>query len=261
MEKVFADAFIQKFEPYYFNHENRDPSINKRAKIIRKDFLDFWDIYKLNGTDKDAEDFVVEHLLKKGVYCTASLAWKAGKVYWNDNSLGFKDSFKNGEDYSIGERGKPLSKKEFDDYLRLLIEKKDVINEFINTKKFQEAYQIALMISDDQSQTPKYFGPVNIINALFFVSCGKAPIYDSFAHKAVRALAMNIAPQSVFMGANPDITETRSVLRMYNEYMCLLKKLFPEYVNKHGNDEFIPRELDRALWVYGHCGREWRPND
>ncbi|MBR6444064.1 MAG: hypothetical protein IKS63_01390, partial [Firmicutes bacterium] len=109
-----------------------------------------------------------------------------------------------------------------------------------------------------KEKSPKNIGPVYIINAMFFVSGGKAPIYDAFAHKAVRSLVMDIAPSEVYLGGNPDKNETKNVVLMYQEYMTLLKKVFScTFKDKTQNDMFISRELDRALWVYGHSTKKW----
>lgn len=101
--------------------------------------------------------------------------------------------------------------------------------------------------------SPKNIGPVYIINALFFLTGGKAPIYDVFAHKAVKALLLNISPSEVYMGGNPDKHDIDNVTAMYLEYILLLKMIFKDEVKIKGKDDmFISRELDRALWVYGH---------
>jgi hypothetical protein len=56
-------------------------------------------------------------------------------------------------------------------------------------------------------------------------------------------------PKEVFVGAAPDKTELDKVLAMYKEYVFLLEQVFG-----YSNSE---RELDRALWVYGHADNQW----
>ena len=264
MERIKnSSAFINTFMPLYFKVFDKYPDSHSRSNTISD-----YGLTGLNETDYDAEQEIIK-LYQAGKYDVWALAWKAGKVCCNsERQLAFADKFEKDNGYSIGERGSIVLKESFDDYLGRLNGIKTQIIDVIkskNPKRFSTAYAMAMFPyrkeKEKKSNTPTNFGPVNIINALFFISSGAAPIYDSFAHKAVRALAMNIAPKNVFMGANPDKTDTESVMRMYGEYMCLLKKLFPEYIYKDGSNEFIPRELDRALWVYGHSDRAWESND
>lgn len=257
------EAFVITFMPLYFKTCDEYPDSQGRSNIIS-----YYGLTALSGTDYDAEQEIMK-LYHDGKYDVMALAWKAGKVCHNsEKQLFFADKFEKDNGYSIGKRGNIVLKESFDDYLKRLNGIKSEIKKVIESKGpmcFSKVYDMAMfphpIEQNKKSNTPTNFGPVNIINALFFISSGAAPIYDSFAHKAVRALAMNIAPKSVFMGANPDKTDTESVIRMYGEYMCLLKKLFPEYIYKDGSNEFIPRELDRALWVYGHSDRAWESND
>ena len=133
-------------------------------------------------------------------------------------------------------------------YINCIKTNKDEIVELIKSKENEDRWEKAYCLAKEG--VPSGVGPVNIINAMFFISNGMAPIYDMFAHKAIRALAMNMTPNCVYMGMNPDKNEVSKVLLMYKEYMLLLKKVFPDKCEKKG--EFISRELDRALWVYGH---------
>ncbi len=74
---------------------------------------------------------------------------------------------------------------------------------------------------------------------------GKYPVYDSFAHKALKALYMKKAPFEIFSGIAPGKYDVDKVINMYNEFLWLLNELFDTYT--------IDRKLDRALWVYGHA--------
>lgn len=241
-----ACRFIKTYRDLYFT-----PDQPEKRKTLG--------ICSLNCTDRNVEDIVMEDM-RSGTFGETAFAWKSGKICWDDGAerIKFRPEFEHIDDcqkYYRNGYGKPVCQDAFNQYCNGLEERKTEILLKIESKSWDEAYCSALF------KAPKNFGPVNIINAMFFISSGAAPIYDSFAHKAVRALAMNIAPKNVFMGANPDKTDTESVMRMYGEYMCLLKKLFPEYIYKDGSNEFIPRELDRALWVYGHSDRAWESND
>ena len=44
---------------------------------------------------------------------------------------------------------------------------------------------------------------------------------------------------------------------MYSEYIWLLNDVFKEEIHKDKSVMFISRELDRALWVYGHASEKY----
>ena len=158
----------------------------------------------------------------------------------------------NGTDYNAEkEIEKLLCQGTFDKYC--LEVDKNQIKEHIENNEWEEAYRIVMEVS------PENIGPVYNINTLFFLTGGKAPIYDLFAHKAVKALLLNISPDEVYMGENPNKNEVEKVGSMYREYMIMLKMVFTDYLKTRKADAmFIPRTLDRALWVYGHAKKKWQ---
>lgn len=88
-----------------------------------------------------------------------------------------------------------------------------------------------------------------MITLIYFLSGGKYPIYDKFAHIAVKALYMNENPKDIFVGGAPGKGNMDQAIGMYKEYCWLLKQVFGKYD--------IDRELDRALWVYGHSKKKY----
>ncbi len=57
-----------------------------------------------------------------------------------------------------------------------------------------------------------------------------------------------MSPSEVFVGEAPDKTNIDEVIVMYNEYCYYLQEVFGR-IN-------IDRDVDRALWVYGHCKKK-----
>ena len=266
-EKDIYDDFVSKYSYLYFVpnslkgvekyttcYQKSDPSDKDRNKKLEE-----VGIHNLNATDYNAEEKVVTEYLSKGTFNEVSLAWKAGRLTWDYklHSLSFinfesedKESYRNG-------LGSLILKTEFDKYCELLSEKKETILRALPSDincidNWKSIYKKHLK----EYNPPKNIGPVYIINALFFLSKGRLPIYDAFAHKAIRALALDIAPNQVFLGTNPDKTDVKGVATMYCEYMMLLKKVFDKQISKDKN-MFISRELDRALWVYGHATQKY----
>ncbi len=94
------------------------------------------------------------------------------------------------------------------------------------------------------------FGYVYILTVQFFITHGRFPIYDKFAHVAALAIDQGLPP------ASPPKSHVRYGLTKwshYHSYMNLLariKNICPQCVADP--PMFISRDLDRALWVYGH---------
>jgi hypothetical protein len=104
------------------------------------------------------------------------------------------------------------------------------------------------------------YGSVYLISSLFFLSGGHIPIYDYYAHVAVKALLYDVNPQDVFVAGAPGRNEysrgdknKNSAVNLLFEYKRLLHNLFngTEFYDQNGM--LISRELDQALWVYGHA--------
>lgn len=96
---------------------------------------------------------------------------------------------------------------------------------------------------------PAGFGSVYLITLLFFISGGEYPIYDQCADKALMAIKNNVMPgEKVYYKPLPD-RKSRKFLQIfdgqYGEYIKSLKELFTEEYK-------FNRDIDRALWVYGH---------
>lgn len=249
---ISVEKIIRDFEYLYFNPESCPDAFleehYKKKNCSKQDYIEAIDkrlgINKLNWTDYNAEKEVVDKLLKKQIFDENAIAWKAGKVEWRNGKLETKDFIDEDNNNYINGYGGKINKKDFDTYYSCLNQQHDKINENIENDKWAEAYESALYNS------PKNMGVVNIINALFFITGGKAPIYDAFAHKAVKALLLDIAPSEVYLGSNPGKNDVNNVMAMYKEYRILLYKIFGDGITENGM--FISRELDRALWVYGH---------
>lgn len=91
------------------------------------------------------------------------------------------------------------------------------------------------------------FGNVYILTVLFFISRGRFPIYDRYAHIAAQAIHKDLRPNSHVR------YEELQKWADYDRYMNLLRtinKACPQ--SSEIESMFVPRPVDRALWVYGH---------
>lgn len=238
MLHVNAESFIKTYSHLYFIPSADDEKINK--EIHEKG------IKNLRPVNKGAERFIVQEYLKKGRFDERPFAWKSGEYEWEDGELIIRQP--NEKEYAQM-YGKTVSIAEFKRYCEKLEQRSSEINESIISKNWSAAYGKCV------TYAPNGFGPVSIFNSLFFISKGKLPIYDRFAHIAVRALALELTPTEIYMGANPNKSESMAIL-MFEEYIKLLEGVFENSASIN-NEMFISRELDRALWVYGHASKNY----
>ena len=91
-------------------------------------------------------------------------------------------------------------------------------------------------------------GSVSLIALLFFITQGELPIYDRYAEIALKAIAGNIRPgQEVRYAELPGKNDTASEIwkSRIQPYINTLEMFF-------GDEWERNRDIDRALWVYGH---------
>lgn len=191
------------------------------------------------------------------------MAWKAGRLSANTDKIISSDdelnlyakSFEKNGNYLNG-YGKPINKKLLDTYIDDLNATAQEQNTILDRAGedaiacFSKLYDKFLekmpkdLTSDGKEKRLPNFGTVYLINLIYFRSEGKFPIYDQFAHKAVKALFANASPANIYIGPAPDKEEQTKVVALYREYLWLLDKVFGRIK--------IERKLDQALWVYGH---------
>lgn len=246
------------------SNANNDFELNKdNWKDYQKDLANAYfpkeeDAPKLTGISikndisRTFEDkTIVGNYLKNGITNETVVAWKAGRLVEAKDDIKYIPQTSKEKNYLNG-YGKPIKKEELDKYLKFVNEEYKKIE---NKSDFSCVYNSLV----SEKNVPRNFGSVYIINLIYFKSKGTFPIYDKFAHKAVKALHMNKSPHEIFVGDAPGKYEVNKVVNMYQEYVWLLDEVFPEGQKQIGitgdeNQEvYISRELDRALWVYGHA--------
>lgn len=91
-------------------------------------------------------------------------------------------------------------------------------------------------------------GTVYMITMLYFISKKKCPIYDRFAMKAIEAIVNDVKLGNFIKDIQlPDKNskEFKNIMKCkMKEYIDNLKVVF--------GDDYQNRDVDRALWVYGH---------
>ena len=93
-------------------------------------------------------------------------------------------------------------------------------------------------------------GPVYILALCSLIKSGTEPIYDKFTDIALDAIGddTKVIWASISYKEMPDKKSERSVMKRYDSFKDKLKVHF-------GNEWQKDRNIDRALWVYGHMFR------
>lgn len=160
------------------------------------------------------------------------IAWKAGRLKIDENGE-YKWDGKNGMGNTI---------VNIDKYLKEINNQRSVICGWLAQGDVQSAYQKLLDLNVQCGV--KQFGTVYIITLIYFLSKGKYPIYDKFAHKAIMAIDSNRNPMDITVASPPDKSSVAKVINMYTEYYKKIEEIFGSYR--------LTRKQDQALWVYGH---------
>lgn len=254
MSKIDAYSFIKYYSRFYFD----DPA----NPISEEEFETAGVPKNLKRTNRNLEKYIITKKLKERVFDAEAFAWKAGKAKWNENKKKLDpinplpEKMANISGY-IENENNTISMDEFNDYIKK--HSIEINNYNLNLPKGRKE----LFLKIQNSYSLSNYGTVFIINQMFFLSKGAVPIYDQFAHIAVKALLMHVSPLEVFVPGAPSKNDPPKgednyypATNILEEYMWLLNEVFPSEIHKDG-EMYISRELDRALWVYGHATKKW----
>lgn len=269
-DKVNIQEFIDTYRKFYFKEgiDGRPASEDDKGVV---------GIQGLNQTENRLEKYIVNKL-KNGIYDVEVFAWKAGKaksytkddvfVYnapWPDELITLYGGkiIRHADTKIDRKKIKAINAAAFDTLMNELLRNLGEISSYnLGTpngrkKLYKEIFEKSNIDN---------WGTVNIINYMFFRSQGQVPLYDKFSHKAIRALYENESPSDIFLNAAADKTNVEQAMVMYEEYIRLLHKVFnKEDLKKNVNKSeyeipgmMISRELDQALWVYGHATKKFQ---
>ncbi len=233
--------FVNKYkDDYFWGMENYLVSnLHRSSSYVEKEIEEILKKVKVN------EPYSVRDVVRL-------LAWKIGKI---DHKESEKESTEEIVAFRYIDGWKDVEKQMNSDevFARLRSNKEDfpigkiayyLVSDMDNLKDLAKKDDPREFFETFCKRSFKGLGTVYIFTLLFFLSGGKYPIYDQFAHKAAKAIVLDKNPNDVFVGYSPSKTEIDKALSMYNEYRWLLSLIF--------GDESIERDQDRALWVYGH---------
>ena len=207
------------------------------GEIINKDiFLDFYSKSYYLTANHEVETLITQ-LIGKETYSETDvfriIAWKTGNI------LSFK-SKENAIKYKEGWIEETLSGYIYG-YILNIKELTKMINE-TPAKPEEFLSKIAPCKVLSKKGVSKALGNVYAITFLYFKSNGSCPFYDSFAQKAITAIANKKAPPYKIENPSYDFSSFKSI---YYAFCSEVKAVFPDYSSHH-------RRIDQALWVYGH---------
>lgn len=255
------DDFVKYYNASYFT--DSDDKISYETRCGKKNYV--------KKSSKYVEN-LIEHILEKNYDSFTSsdialiLAWKIGKIKHSasENKLKLNCNWCSQlGDYSSGEflkwNGEPI--KQYGDKRKIVLDVKNIadylksngseLNDLIDKGDIQLAFD--KLIKENWTG----MGPVYLITLLYFITNrqhpGKCPIYDRFAMRALLAIKSNKKiGEFVECGKLPDKSNkncSQIVSKRMKEYISLLNEIF-------GDDYKYDRNVDRALWVYGHLFKD-----
>lgn len=231
-KEIKQDEFIAVYSDVYYmdNHSNINVNgITKNSLYIENE------IDRLLKEEIKTEKDVI-HIL----------AWKIGKIKHRESEKNqrfeYASDWANSEEGKVKRYGKEIDIKPFAQYIA-----KNIKDLFATADKDPQKVMNQL-----KEQSPNGIGTVYLITLLYFISNGKYPIYDRFAMMALDVIIQNKNPgEFVLYKELPDKNSTQfaHIMSIYQiNYVDKLEKIFEK---KYQTD----RDIDRALWVYGHLFR------
>lgn len=103
-------------------------------------------------------------------------------------------------------------------------------------------------------------GSVYAITLLYFITKGEYPIYDRFAHIALKQIESGASFDNIIQDAalrQEFHANSTKIETLYDDY----QKCYIHRLTKIFGEEFkTNRDIDRALWVYGHLFSDTKTN-
>ena len=223
-----------------------------RAEFVRKYGNSYYIdrprcIPRVGQSSRTIEDYMDE-LLKNGVKESLDvvriLAWKLGKIKHSESKNGFvyaKD-WKNAERFEAYRYNRPLDIRTISEYIANNITR-------LEETAMKDPQEVLCELRD---MNITGLGTVYLITLLYFISCGKYPIYDRFAWMAVQAICGDKKPGEAIAVTELPWKNSHAFERVFDTYMV---PFMEQLESVFGTACQECRDVDRALWVYGHAFR------
>lgn len=230
--KFNEEKFIKAYEQSYYLHKKDCsfyiPRVSVNSRIAEK-----------------RADELLANGIEKGEDVAFILAWKIGGIDHEqtdkDKVIKYKDEWSEGETLVVnGFYRFECDREIFSEFCDCIVK---ITNEYGETAE-EASIAGALKKTINATETFKIkLGAVYILTILYFITKGESPLFDSCAYKAAKAIFNGVKPVNIWY-ENPSNKELKTITTVINEYKWYLERLFGK--------SNIPRNYDRALWVYGH---------
>jgi len=188
-----------------------------------------------------------DELIEKGIKEKSDifkiLAWKTGKINQKESKVDNFVYYKGWEDdksFSVKHYGREIN-------LKILI---DYAFENQNELKKMKPQDIIGKFNNE-NVIPEGIGTVYLVTLCYFITQAKYPIFDRFADIALKAVKKGMAPLNKIKASQlPDksIKGFNEKMKVYDDFCELIQNVEEEFNVIYKNS----RDIDRALWVYGH---------
>ena len=204
------------------------------------------------------------------------LAWKTGKINYNKVPKNEPKDIFDFYDKNWEESGKddcfisfqiPYQQKvEWSEFEPVAKEIIDIRRIYCKNKDAQEAWKKLLALSNDEKykNIMRGIGTVYLITLFHFITDCEYPIFDRFALASLVAWKLKnvgkdnvkITDETIVRGCSlpsKDTAAAQNILNsgIYKDYIYLLKEFCKEKYDNE-NEWKNNRDVDRALWVFGH---------
>ena len=226
--EIDRTVFVEKYGPsYYIDRPRYIPRVGQSSRPIE----DYMDELLKNG-------------VKEPLDVVRILAWKLGKIKHSESKNGFvyaKD-WKNAERFEVYRYNRPLDIRTISEYISN------------NITCLEEMAMIApqKVLCELRNLNVTGLGTVYLITLLYFISRGKYPIYDRFAWMAIQAICGDKKPGEAVAVTELPWKNSHAFERVFDTHMV---PFMEELESVFGTVYQECRDVDRALWVYGHAFR------
>ena len=182
--------------------------------------------------------------IKKPIDVVHILAWKLGKIKHkeSDSTFVYAKDWKYAEQYNVFRYKKVFDIKKISEY----------IETYICELEAEAKNNPQKVLCELRDLNVDGIGTVYLITLLYFISRGEYPIYDRFAMMSVQAILNNQKPGDIVIVK--ELPEKSS-----SKFNCVFEERMNPYIENlkaiFGEAYKETRDIDRALWVYGHCFR------
>lgn len=234
-EEISIDQFVSNYSKCYFINNNK--------------FVE----------DRIEELLIAEQLSAEDVMLI--LRWKMGRIDAKasqaKNKLNLPEKDVSDSFITYTGRGRKVDATDFCNKISILSREKKCPR---NAEEIWSAF-IPDKESSSKINVPENMGTVYLLTVLYFLTNAEYPIYDRFAKMALDAIKSNgkIKPGDVVpykeMPTKTDGGFKNLLCKSDSKYRVYINELETVFREKYTTNK-QNRDIDRALWVYGHLFRD-----